>query len=183
MSSSWSGLRTSPDARRHGPLRGQRRTWQVRRRELEQANGRIDPGACALAGLRGCGLQSGRPAIPDGQRKARARAALECAFAHSGRHCQAPTRVGSSAGERGAGRGALQNFGGAESQNHVVNLRYRTRIHKVTTILHCQRQDVNSCISCIRAHSLGNAHLLRLRSQCKKFPIGRQWHQRLVTIR
>ena len=34
-------------------------------------------------------------------------------------------------------RGALQNFGGTESQNRIIILRYRTRsTHKLTTILH-----------------------------------------------
>ena len=64
-----------------------------------------------------------------------------------------------SGGARGAGRqkwrpllgrGALQNFGGAEIQNRTFLSKYQTRIPKFTTILHYPRKDVNCCIRNIK---------------------------------
>ena len=42
-------------------------------------------------------------------------------------------------GAPGWGAGRCKNFGGAEIQNRTVTLKYRTRICKLITLLHCQK--------------------------------------------
>ena len=65
-------------------------------------------------------------------------------------------RVGRGAGALGARgakkwrprlwRGALQNFGGTENQNSILNIRSQTQVHKLVTSIHCQGEDVDSGI-------------------------------------